>query len=215
MKDADENTGRTKKTDGDRPAGGATRGGRGGNPNMKGKIAAVIGIAVAASLIVLIGSSDRRRADSASVARVVEAAARTDVPTTPPVESAADQDAVWGPTLDSLAALNELAADEDAVFVLLPDTDGEQTEAIRPEVEAATRLAQARGLAVTAYTLSAEAEEYSEVAQQMPLPCVLAIVKGAGALPVTDEITEETLWEALLASAQAASCGPTGCGHDH
>jgi hypothetical protein len=123
-----------------------------------------------------------------------------------------DQAAVWGPTLSSLASLNKVAADKDAVFVFLPAKDGERTGEIRAQVAAAAKKARARGSRITAYTLSSDAKEYAQVAAQASPPCVLVMAKGAGAIPVTGEITEAKLLEALVTASRPSSCGPSGCG---
>lgn len=123
-----------------------------------------------------------------------------------------DQAAVWGPTLSSLASLNKVAADKDSVFVFLPAKDGKQTGAIRRQVEAAAKKAQSRGSKVVAYTLSSDAEEYAQIAGQASPPCVLVMVKGAGAIPVSGEITEAKLLEALVTASRPSSCAPSsGC----
>jgi hypothetical protein len=124
-----------------------------------------------------------------------------------------DQAGVWGPTLSSLASLNKVAADKDSVFVFLPAKDGKQTGAIRRQVEAAVQKAQSRGSKVAAYTLSSDAEEYAQVASQASPPCVLVMVKGGGAAPVTGEITEAKLLAALVTASRPSSCAPSsGCG---
>ena len=122
------------------------------------------------------------------------------------------QTAVWGSPLSSLASLNQVAADKSAVFVFLPAADGKQTEAIKAQVESAVKKSQARGSATIAYTLSRDAKEYTEVTKQAPAPCVLVMVKSAGAVPVSGEITEAKLLEALVTASRPSSCGPSGCG---
>lgn len=129
-----------------------------------------------------------------------------------PAATKAEPTAVWGPALSSLASLNQLAVDKDAVFVFLPAKDGKQTETIRAQVEAAVRKSQSRGSAIAAYTLSSDAKEYAQVTSQVSAPCVLAMVKGAGAIPVSGEITEVKLLEALVTASRPSSCGPSGCG---
>lgn len=138
-------------------------------------------------------------------------AGAADGPATPAPEKA-ESTAVWGPTLSSLSALNEVALDKDAVFILVESEDGKQTAAIRAQVAAATKKARSRGSSVVAYMLSKDAEEYAQLSQQVPPPCVLAIVKGAGSATVSGEITEVKLLEALVTASRPSSCGPSGCG---
>jgi len=182
-------------------------------------------------VVVLLGSANKARTEALAGQEPFAAAPGPSAPTapaalapaSPAVASVAgnqasatgkkpEQTAVWGPPLASLASLNEVAVDKDAVFIFLPAKGGKQTGAIREQVEAAAKKAQSRGSAVAAYTLTSEAEDYTQVTGQVPAPCVLVMVKGAGAAPVTGEITEAKLLEALVAASRPSSCGPSGCG---
>jgi hypothetical protein len=105
-----------------------------------------------------------------------------------------------------------LAVDKDAVFVFVPAKDGKQTGAIREQVSAATKQAQSRGQKITAYTLSTDAKDYADITGQVAAPCVLAMAKGAGAVPVSGEITDAKLLAALVTASRPSSCGAGGCG---
>jgi len=184
----------------------------------KAKIAICLAVAVAAVAVVLLGSARRAgtetKTESFAAAPAVAAPIATPATGTPPAPPAAKQAsaAVWGPTLTSLASLNEEAADKDAVFIFVPAKDGKQTGAIREQVAVATKQAQSRGQKVTAYTLSSDAKEYADITGQVPAPCVLAMAKGAGAVPVSGEITDAKLLAALVTASRPSSCGPSGCG---
>ncbi|HCU37917.1 MAG TPA: hypothetical protein DGT21_21525 [Armatimonadetes bacterium] len=191
------------------------------NRDNRGKIAALVAIALALLLIALFGNADGRRA-AGPTARAGEAVATPDptpAETATPRGSSDDATATashetptLGPTLGSLAELSELAADQDAVLVLVPAAGRGQDEKLKAEIEAATETARSRGLATTAYSLSPEAPEYSMVTRDVSPPCVLAMVKGAGAVPVSGEITQAKIWDALTAAAQSGGCGSAGCG---
>jgi len=174
-------------------------------------------VALVAVAVVLLGSANKARTAPKTdpfATAAVAAPVATPATSTPaaPTAAKAKPTAVWGPTLSSLASLNELAVDKDAVFVFVPAKDGKQTGAIREQVSAAAKQAQSRGQKISAYTLSSDAKEYADITGQVPAPCVLAMAKGAGAVPVSGEITETKLLEALVTASRPSSCGPSGCG---
>ena len=118
---------------------------------------------------------------------------------------------LWGGQLDSLAAVNEVAAGKDAVFVCLPTNDKKQIQAIRKEIEAAASKIMSRGTIVAAYMLDDDSPDYAQTISRVPAPCVLAMVKGGGITVVDDNITEESLVQAFV-TASRSTCGPSGCG---
>lgn len=143
--------------------------------------------------------------------------AGTDNPTTAkstikgPV-SGGPEPTLWGKPLISLASLNQVAADTDAVFILLAAEDQQKMQPVTSEIEAAARKIQSNGSRISAFTLNKDAPNYAQLAKQFPTPCVLAMVKGRGMSGVTGEITETKLLQAFVRAASAISCGPSGCG---
>ncbi len=120
---------------------------------------------------------------------------------------------LWRPELDSLASLNKVAADTDAVFVFLSDASQEDKQAITKEIEAAGKKIQSGGYRISAFGLSENAPNYAQLAKQFPIPCVMAIVKGRGASVVSGEITETKLVEAfVMASRPTSGCCPSSAG---
>jgi hypothetical protein len=187
-----------------------------GGLSNKAKLAICLLIGVAAVVVILVSSARKPSATAADSFATPATASTMTTPVTPEpaasVPAKPTTAAVWGPSLSTLAALNEEAADKKAVFVFIPAKDGKQTGAVKEKVEAAVRKARARDSSITAYTLATDAKEYEEISQQTAVPCVLAMVKGAGAAPVSGEITEATLLEALVTASRPSSCGPSGCG---
>jgi len=121
--------------------------------------------------------------------------------------------ALWGPELDSLASLNKVAADTDAVFILLAADDQEGSRAATRQIEAAAKKIQSGGTRISAFRLKQGAPDYANLAKQLSVPCVLAMVKGRGLSGVSGEITETKLVQAfVMASRPASGCGPSGCG---
>ena len=130
-----------------------------------------------------------------------------------PVTEPQSESTLWGEPLRSLASLNEVATDKDAVFVLLPGEDEAKAQAMRKQIDAAARKIESSGKVLAAYTLGRDAQGYAQVAQQVPPPCVLAMVKGKGMAVARSPVTEEKLLQAFLAASRpTAGCGPAGCG---
>jgi hypothetical protein len=120
---------------------------------------------------------------------------------------------LWGKPLNSLASLNEVAVDTDAVFIFLAAEDKQQMQPVTGEIEAAARKIQSNGTRITVFTLEKSAPEYAQLVKQFPIPCVLAMVKGRGMSGVTGEINEAKLLQAFVAASRAtSSCCPPGAG---
>ncbi|MHC4362898.1 MAG: hypothetical protein ACYSTZ_08730 [Planctomycetota bacterium] len=115
--------------------------------------------------------------------------------------------------LDSLASLNTVAANFDAVFILLGGEDQLNMEPITKEVEAAAKKIRAGGVRVSAFTLKKDSPNRAQLAKQFSIPSVVAMVKGRGASGVSGEITEAKLIQAFVtASRSGSSCCPGGSG---
>ena len=188
----------------------------------------VLLVALVAVVVVLSGSIRRAESrassnsatfnseTSSAAATAVSAAEATTSASTRASDEASkapkQQSEVWGQTLPSLSALNEVATNIDSVFVLVPASDDKHTEAIRQEIAAAVRTARARGRKVMAYRLAGDSADRAKLKAEVGVPCVLAMVKGAGAVPVSGEISEAKLLESLVTASRPPSCGPSGCG---
>jgi hypothetical protein len=119
---------------------------------------------------------------------------------------------LWKADLDSLASLNKVAADSDAVFVLITAKDQLNDKTITKEIEAAAQKIMANGTKVSAFRLKESAPEYANLVKQVPVPSVLAMVKGLGMSAVSKDITETKLVQAFVTASRPSSCGPSGCG---
>ncbi|MHC4430943.1 MAG: hypothetical protein ACYTBS_03805 [Planctomycetota bacterium] len=131
--------------------------------------------------------------------------------------------ALWGPELDSLAALDKVATDVDAVFILICARDQQENQTVIGEIEAATEKVRSRGHRASAFRLKDDTVEYRDLVEQFSEPTVLAMVKGLGYSAVSEEITEANLLEAFVVASRAPSaccpagtdpsqCGSAGCG---
>ena len=145
-----------------------------------------------------------------------EAKAGTDNPATAKLTatepvSGVPEPTLWGKPLISLASLNQVAVDTDAVFIFLAAEDKQQMQHVTSEIEAAARKIQTNGTRITAFTLEKSAPKYAQLAKQFPIPCVLAMVKGRGMNGVTGEINEAKLLQAFVAASRVtSSCCPPG-----
>jgi len=119
---------------------------------------------------------------------------------------------LWGAELDSLASLNKVAANTDAVFVLLAARDQLNDPAISKEIEAAAQKIMSNGSKVSAFRLKESAPDYAQLAKQISVPSVIAMVKGAGMSAVSGEINETKLVQAFVTASRPSGCGPAGCG---
>ena len=147
----------------------------------------------------------------------VEAEIKTE--TLPIVDDAKNQDAsvkttplLWKADLDSLASLNKVAADTDAVFVLITAKGQPNDKTITKEIEAAAQKIMANGTKVSAFRLKESAPEYANLVKQVAVPSVLTMVKGLGMSAVSKDITEAKLVQAFVEASRPSSCGPSGCG---
>jgi hypothetical protein len=85
---------------------------------------------------------------------------------------------LWGQELDSLASLNKVAADTDAVFVFLAADSPQGDQTITSQIEAAAKTLQSNGIRISAFTLKKDSLDYTQLAKQSSIPCVLAMVKS-------------------------------------
>ena len=178
-----------------------------------GRVRGIIGIAILA----LAGALVARAFVKGSAAVAVEPsagfsaglAAEGTAQPTPPVTQAEPSVAVT--EIASLAELNRLATDTDAVFVYLPG-QGAAADAPVALLGAAVEAIKASNIRVGIFTLKSDAPEYPQLAGQMDIPGVIAMVKGKGMVPVQGEITKDKLVQAFVAASNAGGCGPSGCG---
>jgi hypothetical protein len=120
---------------------------------------------------------------------------------------------LWGAELDSLASLNKVAADTDAVFVLLAAEDQQGSQTITKEIEAAAQKIQSNGSRICAFKLKKDAPDYAQLAKQFSIPCVVAMVKNRGMSAVSGDINEAKLVRALVtASRPISGCCPSSAG---
>lgn len=133
-------------------------------------------------------------------------------PATPPVATATTADTFVAKEIGAFAELNTLAAASDAVFVYVPGKDGTASNPPATAMKSAVSRIGSQGYKITLFTLKAGTRDYEQIAAQMPVPGVLALVKGKGMSAVSGEVTETKLIQGFVAAANAGGCGPGGCG---
>jgi hypothetical protein len=180
----------------------------------------VVFIVVLAAAGIVLAQSLARKSDAAAeqppqafpTIAAPETAGTTAQANAPVKEQTADatEPALWGPELDSLAALDEVATDVDTVFILICAQDQQDTQTMIGEIEAAIKKIRSRGNMASAFRLKNDAVDYENIAEQFSVPTVLAMVKGLGFSAVSEQITEANLLEAFVTAsrAQAACCPP-------
>jgi len=183
----------------------------------KGKIIVCLVVCLAAAAVLARGIMKRTGAESdgdqqsfATVLPVVGA----EEPTSSEgkaSEGAEKEDAkstLWGNPLNSLASLNKVASEKDAVFVFLPAGSDEEVNAIKTQVEATAKKIISRGTTMAAFTLDKNTKDYTQITSQAPAPCVLTMVKGRGMSVVSKDITEASLLQALVTASRPSDCAP-------
>ncbi len=133
-------------------------------------------------------------------------------PATPPVATAKTPDTFVAKEIGAFAELNTLAAASDAVFVYVPGKDGTASNPSATAMKSAVSRIGSQGYKIALFTLKAGTRDYEQIAAQMPVPGVLAMVKGKGMSAVSGEVTETKLIQGFVAASSAGGCGPSGCG---
>ncbi|MCX6640505.1 MAG: hypothetical protein NTW14_08505 [bacterium] len=120
---------------------------------------------------------------------------------------------IIGEYLESLNALNQVAMNEDAVFVFIPaKSDEPASKNTNDAVLAAQQTLMRNNVTLGLFTLPTSAPDYAAVSAQVQSPAVLVAVKGKGMSVVSGDVTETKLLQAFTASSSAGGCGPSGCG---
>lgn len=115
--------------------------------------------------------------------------------------------------IGTLSELNTVATNLDAVFVFLPGKETSSNSPAATMIKAA-RTIEAQGKKIGLFTLKAGSPDYDQIAGQISLPAVLAMVKGRGMNAISGDITETKLVQGFLAASSAGGCGPSagaGC----
>ncbi len=177
----------------------------------------ILGILVLLVVAVLVSRAVRKNngasIDSAASAfpTLAPTATADTQPPASPVAAVTETAITVGASIASLSDLNKVAAAHDAVFVYLPAQNGASSDSPEASMKNAASRINAQGHKVGLFTLETGSRDYTQLAAQMSMPGVLALVKGRGMSAVSGEITETKLIQGFVAAGSAA-CGPGGCG---
>jgi len=117
--------------------------------------------------------------------------------------------------IGALSDLNAVAADTGGVFVFLAGKNDPVIKSPLAQMRNAAKTIEAQSrIKIGLFTLKTSSPDYAQVAAQIPVPSVLAMIKGRGMVPVSGEITEPKLIQGFVAASSAGGCGPAsaGCG---
>ena len=117
-------------------------------------------------------------------------------------------------SIGAITELNTMATNLDAVFVFLPGKEGISADSSLTPMQNAARTVESKGLKCGLFTLKAGSPDYNQIATQMSLPGVLAMVKGRGMSAISGDITETKLVQGFVAASSAGKCcagGSTSC----
>ena len=116
--------------------------------------------------------------------------------------------------IGTLSELNTVATNLDAVFVFLPGKEGTSANPPSTPMKDAARTIEAQGKKIGLFTLKTGSRDYDQIAGQISLPAVLAMVKGRGMNAISGDITEAKLVEGFVSASSGACCGSSagpGC----
>jgi MYXO-CTERM domain-containing protein len=184
-----------------------------------GKARWVVGVLVLAAAGVMVvrgmvksdkGATQASPAGFANPAATQSAAAGADTSS----DAAAAGETSVGTTIGAFAELNTVTIKTDAVFIYLPGKEGTAVKPPSTPMKAAARTIEAKGIKCGLFTLKAGSADYDQIAKQMSVPGVVALVKGRGMSAVSGEVTEAKLLQGYVAASSASKCGPgagAGC----
>jgi MYXO-CTERM domain-containing protein len=181
---------------------------------MRWVIGAVVLVAAGAMVVRAMIKSDGAPSQTAAPAFADPVASQTAAGTGDPAKQAgaaapAAETSV-GTSIGTFAELNAAAANIDAVFVFLPGKDGTSGNAPATPMKGAARMIESRaGIKCGLFTLKAGTSDYDQLAKQVSLPAVLAMVKGRGMSAVSGDITETKLVQGFVTASSAGRCGPS------
>lgn len=114
--------------------------------------------------------------------------------------------------LDSLQALDTLAADKDVVFLVLPGDAQISSLAVPKQVGAVANRLWNSGQRVAVFTLKSGTPDHNQLVRHFSVstfPCVVILGRQGSASAVAGNITEAGLYNAFVLASKPASCCPT------
>ncbi len=116
-----------------------------------------------------------------------------------------------GTNINSLAELNTVAAEMNAVMVFLPPRNGEPAPSALAAINGAQKTLEGRfDIRIGLFTLSPGGRDYDEFAPKRSGPAVMVIVKTGVKRCIAGELTERRVIEGFMAAVAAGGCCPLG-----
>lgn len=183
--------------------------GSGGKIGTKSKVIVLLVVAIAA--IILLANSVMHKAETESDEGLNLNPAKALASEKASLHTDKVNSSLWDKPLESIASLNEVATEKDAVFLYLPAKGQVPDEQVKKEIEAAAGKAQSQGTEMAFFVLDEGSQDYALVNSQVPVPCVLAMVYGTGKSAAITNITEANLMQSQVQASQTYSCAPGRC----
>jgi hypothetical protein len=114
--------------------------------------------------------------------------------------------------LDSLQALDTLAADKDVVFIVLAGEEQNPAPAVLKQVGVVANNLWTSGQKIGAFTLKTNAPDYGYLVGHFAVksfPCVVVIGRRGTASAVSGDISDARLYNAVVLASKPAACCPT------
>jgi hypothetical protein len=114
--------------------------------------------------------------------------------------------------LDSLQALDTLAADKDVLFLVLPGEAQISSLAVPKQLGTVANNLWKSGQKIAVFTLKSSSPEHNQLAQRFSVktfPGVIILGRQGSASAVAGDITEAGLYNAFVLASQFVSCCPT------
>lgn len=173
------------------------------------------GVLVVRAMIKSDGAATQATVPAFAALTTAPASAGDSATVTNAVAAAPANETSVGTSIGALAELNTVAAKTDAVFIFLPGKDGAAGNPPSALMKGAASMIESKaGLKCGLFTLKAGSRDYDQIAAQISVPGVLAMVKGRGMSAVSGEITEAKLVQGFVAASSGGGCGPSaaaGC----
>jgi len=183
-----------------------------GNKKLKAVICLIVLLAIGG--IFVYKAKNGKQTAPVNTATAFAAPVANEVNEQKPIVKSVDGSNKVGEFLDSLATLNKVAINQDAVFVFIPAKGNETvSKEIMAVITSAKQKIESSGAKLGLYTIQSSSPEYANLAAQLPPPGMLVMSKGKGMGAVSGGITEDKILQAYVASSRAGGCGPSSsCG---
>ncbi len=113
--------------------------------------------------------------------------------------------------LDSLQALDTLAAEKDLALIVLLGEGQEPSQVITKQLKSALDKPLTSTRKVGAFTLGNNTPDYGYLVQHFGVkafPCVVVLGRGCSASAVSGDLSEARLYEAIVSASKPAACCP-------